>query len=242
MKLALAGDVLGSALKAVSGLIPEATLTIDKEGIRVLDMDPSNVSMVNLSIPCSSFVEYDLENKEKEEISLKLTDLTPILKRTKKEDVVALALMDDARLRLSFDGRNYEIPLIEIEDRKQQKEPELTPEYSVTIKTSVFKGLLDDASIVSDSIAFNKKEKAELKVLAEGELKKFDSLVNVESTPKSTEKEVLSKYSIEYLNKMVSKDFGSTATLAFATDYPIKISYKNDTFSVSYLLAPRIES
>jgi proliferating cell nuclear antigen len=243
MKLVLDGAVLTKAIKAVNGLVPEATLTIDKEGVRFLDMDPSNVAMVNLNIPASSFADLALsEGKDKEEISIKLSELLPILKRVGKDDIVSLTLKDDARLRVSFSERNYEIPLIDIEDRKEMKEPELSPEYSVTIKTNIFKELLDDASIVSESIALSKKKGEELKVLAEGELKKFDSLVNVESTPKEAEKDVSGKYSIEYLNKMVSKDFGTTMTMAFASDYPLKISFRNDNFTVSYILAPRINS
>jgi proliferating cell nuclear antigen len=242
MKLALAGDVLGKAVKAVSGLIPEATLTVDKEGLRVLDMDPSNVAMVHLRIPETNFVEFDLEGKEKEEISLQLTDITPILKRITKDDIVSLTLIENARLKLSFSGKNYEVPLIDIEGKEQKEEPELDPKYSVTVKTRILKSLIEDASIVSEDVSFEKEPKEEFKIRAAGELKKFDSPVQVESTPKETEEKVSSKYAIEYLNKMVNTSFATAVTLSFATDYPLAATFQNDNFSVKFILAPRVES
>jgi len=59
--------------------------------------------------------------------------------------------------------------------------------------------------------------------------------INFEGT-----KAVKSKFALEYLKKMCSPRLGSEVVWHFANDYPMKIVYVNDKFSLSIILAPRI--
>ena len=245
MKLALAGNILGYALSAAECLIPEATLKVTNEGLRILDMDPANVAMVNLNIPKDSFVQFELdEGKEEEIISVSLSNLRPILKRAGKDDIVSISLVGDARLKLSFDHRKFEVPLIDIEDNKEQKEPEIKPIYSVTTKTKDFMQILSDASIIGESLSFFKAKDAEqLTVKTEGDkLTKFESSVPTETVELDTKDKILSKFALEYLNKMVKSSYGTTVKIELGNDYPLRLNFHNDSFNVRYILAPRVES
>jgi len=246
MKLALAGNILGNALSAAECLIPEATLRATNEGLRILDMDPANVAMVNLNIPKDSFVNFELdEGKEEEIISVSLSNLRPILKRAGKDDIVSISLVGDSRMKLSFNNRKFEVPLIEIEDGKKQKEPELKPIYSVTTKTKDFMQILSDASIIGESLSFFKANDAEqLTVKTEGDkLTKFESSVPIETLDwDNTKDKILSKFALEYLNKMVKSSYGTTVKIELGNDYPLRLNFHNDSFNVRYILAPRVES
>ena len=245
MKLALAGNILGNALSAAECLIPEATLRATNEGLRILDMDPANVAMVNLNIPKDSFVNFELdEGKEEETISVSLSNLRPILKRAGKDDIVSISVIEGARLKLSFNNRKFEVPLIEIEEDKKQKEPEIKPTYTITTKTKELMTLLSDASIAGESISFLKEKDADqLMVKAAGDkLTKFESSVPTETVDLDTKEKILSKFALEYLDKMVKTAYGTTVKIELGNDYPLRLNFHNDSFNVRYILAPRVES
>ena len=245
MKLALAGNILGNALSAAECLIPEATLRATNEGLRILDMDPANVAMVNLNIPKESFVNFELdEGKEEETISVSLSNLRPILKRAGKDDIVSISVIEGARLKLSFNNRKFEVPLIEIEEDKKQKEPEIKPTYTITTKTKELMTLLSDASIAGESISFLKEKDADqLMVKAAGDkLTKFESSVPTETVDLDTKEKILSKFALEYLDKMVKTAYGTTVKIELGNDYPLRLNFHNDSFNVRYILAPRVES
>ena len=244
MKLVLDGGILSSALAAAECLIPEGTLQADNEGLRILDMDPANVAMVNLQIPKSAFVIWELaEGKESEIISVNFTKLKPILKRVGKDEPVELTtIKDNSRLQLKFNNRKFEVPLIDLEDGKQKKEPDLTPIYSVSVTTKHLIDLIEDAKIVSESIAFV-YDKDTLSVKSEGEQNKFESGVTVEEVKlNNAEKKFQAKFALEYLTKMVKSTLGKEVTLEMGEDYPLRLLFKNDNFNVRYILAPRIET
>jgi len=67
---------------------------------------------------------------------------------------------------------------------------------------------------------------------------------NTEITLDTEEKKgtALSKYSLEYLNKILKVCFTEHLLLESGTDYPLRISYTNHGQSIKYILAPRIEN
>jgi DNA polymerase III sliding clamp (beta) subunit (PCNA family) len=60
----------------------------------------------------------------------------------------------------------------------------------------------------------------------------------------SPEEKVQSKYSIEYLKKMIGgSKLSEQVTLEFNKDYPLKLTFKEvDKFLLSFILAPRVEN
>ena len=53
--------VLNGSIGVISDFITEATFSIKKEGIKMIAMDPANISMVILNILPSAFIEYRVE-------------------------------------------------------------------------------------------------------------------------------------------------------------------------------------
>ena len=64
--------ILNGAVNILADFITEATFSIQKEGIKLIAMDPANISMVVLTILPSAFVEYTVD--EPEELTARLPD------------------------------------------------------------------------------------------------------------------------------------------------------------------------
>ena len=65
-----------------------------------------------------------------------------------------------------------------------------------------------------------------------------------DSTKVSTTKEkIVSKYSIEYLKRMIScSKLAERVKISFSKDYPVKLDYvTEDRVSMAFILAPRVE-
>ena len=90
-------------------------------------------------------------------------------------------------------------------------------------------------------------EPKKFNVIAEGdlsqakiEIQEDDSMkIGVEGTAK-----IRSKYSIEYLKKMVgASKLSENVDIKFNKDYPLRLDYKEvDKLMLSFILAPRVEN
>ena len=57
------------------------------------------------------------------------------------------------------------------------------------------------------------------------------------------DKIVKTKYSIEYLEKMLGNKLSKNLKISLGKEYPMKIIYANDTgTTITYILAPRIDN
>ena len=137
------------------------------------------------------------------------------------------------------------LPLIDVEDR-EQKVPDLSFPLSIKTTSSILSDAVDDVDIFAESVSFS-AEPSKLSVQAEGDLSKAhieihkDDDTAIEHT--GSEK-ITSKYSIEYLKKMVvGSKIANDVTISFNKDYPLKLEFKEvDKVLLSFILAPRVEN
>lgn len=247
MKLVLAdATYLKDSVTVISDLVNEARFKITKEGVELIAMDPANVAMVIFKLLSSCFVEYDVpENKE---IALNLANLKQILKRANASDILSLELVENSKLKLQLKSdtvRTFSIPLIDVEER-EQRIPNLQFPISIALPSSSLTNVVDDVSIVAESVSFS-VDNDKFIVSAEGDLSKANIEISGsdETSIKSeTKANVKSKYSIEYLKKMVQAGkLADKVSVFFSQDYPLKLEYKViDKLLISFILAPRVES
>ena len=208
-------------------------------------MDPANVAMVIFKLLSSAFTEYDV--KEDLEIAINLSNLKQIMKRAGNNDILSLELVEN-RLKITLKGRStrrFSLPIIDVDD-KQQKVPELKFPLSVEAKCSDINDAIDDADIVSDSLAFV-LEGDKLVVEAEGDMNKVNiEIVEGEDTKITSETpdKVRAKYSIDYLKKMITASkLTDKVKIQFNTDYPLKMEFVSvDKVQMQFILAPRVEN
>jgi len=245
MKLSLAEPkYLKESISIISDLVNEATFNVTTDGIELVAMDPANVAMVIFKLLPSSFVEYQVDKPE--HISINLSNFKQILRRAKPNDSLTIEL-EENKLKITLKGtstRTFSLPIIDL-DEKEQKVPELSFSASINTVSTMLNEAIEDVDIVGESVSFI-VENGKLAIQAEGDLSKAH--INIEqgndTKIETKEENVRSKYSIEYLKKMISgSKLADKVTIQFSMDYPLRLDYVAlDKVSLSFILAPRVEN
>ena len=274
MRLTLAEpSYLKESISIISDLVNEARFKVTPDAIELVAMDPANVAMVVFKLLSSCFTEYDV--KKDTEITINLSNLKQVLRRSSPKDMLTLELEEDNRLKITLKSnttRTFNLPIIELEEKKQkiphfkipinkkrvfnlrkieleekeQKVPDL--KFPITIKTSssILNEAIADVDVVGESVAFIAEPK-KFTLQAEGELNQAKIDIKEDDTTKvstSSDEKIKSKYSIEYLKKMINgSKLSDEVTIQFNKDYPLKLEYKAvDKVMLSFILAPRVEN
>jgi proliferating cell nuclear antigen PCNA len=201
--------------------------------------------MVVFKLLSSAFTEYNIS--EDVEIAINLNSLRQILKRAKANDMVSLEL-ENNKLKIQLKSnttRTFNLPIIELED-KEQKVPELKFPVDIKLPCNVLNEAVEDAVIVAESLAFEAESK-KFHITAEGDLSDVKVEIGEDEGSKIAVEggsKVRSKYSIEYLKKMVNgSKLADNVSIMFNKDYPLKLEYKEvDKVMLSFILAPRVEN
>ena len=234
------------SISIISDLVTEARFSINKQGITLVAMDPANVAMVIFRLLPSMFTEFKLE--ENQDVALNLNNLKQILKRIGQNDLVSLEIEGGSKLKITIIGTTtsrFMVPIIAL-DEKEQKTPNLTFPLTVTMPVEMLSAAVEDASIVADSLLMFSDGK-KFVISAVGDLNNaeieipgdHDSVEIVAESPSP----VKSRYSIEYLKKMIGGSrVSDKVKLQFNKDYPLKLEYvATDKVQLSFILAPRVE-
>lgn len=249
MRLSLAEPkYLKDGISIISDLVNEGRFKIGPDGIEMIAMDPANVAMVIFKLFSSAFIEYDV--KEEINIAVNLSNMKQILRRAKPSDTLTLELDQQNKLKIHLRGntsRTFSLPLIDIEG-KEQKIPDLS--FPVTIETAseLLNEAVEDVDVVGESVSFI-ADKGTFTISSEGDLSNAKIVVKKGDETKitiNTDSTIKSKYSIEYLKKMVGgsklADNGGVS-IQFNNDYPLKLEYKTlNKVQLSFILAPRVEN
>ena len=217
-KLSMADPkILKEGINAVSELITEANLKIKLQGLELVSMDPANVSMVIFRVNSAAFAEYKVS--EEQTIGLNISNLKQLLRRLKADDILSMELKE-GMLQIAFVGsvaKTFKLPLVDLEE-KEQKIPDLKFPLSVALPSALLIDAVEDADIVAESVSFA-AEPQKFCMTAQGDLgnanieitKGENVRINIEGDSKIT-----SKYSVEYLKKMVSgAKLSDTAIILF---------------------------
>jgi proliferating cell nuclear antigen len=243
-KAVINAEVFKDAIEAVSTLVDEAKFRITNDGISARAVDPANVAMVAFDISAKAFESYQATEGE---IGVDLNRLDDILGMTSKEDKVELNLNEETRkLEIRSGSLAYTLSLLDPSSiRKEPKVPNLELPAKIALNGSELKRAVKAAEKVSDHMALGVKDKT-FYVEAEGDLDKVrldlpeSSLISIQSTGN-----VRSLFSLDYLNDL-AKSLGKAeqVSIDLGTDYPVKFTFNiaGGNGSVTYLLAPRIES
>ena len=246
MRLSLAEPkYLKDSISIISEMVNEARFKITKDAIELIAMDPANVSMVIFKLLSSAFVEYKLDNDV--ELSINLGNLKQILRRAKPSDIVTLEMVEN-RLKVELKGtskRTFLIPTIDVEE-KEQKIPDLKFPVTVNTRCEILNDSIEDADIVAESVSFI-ADANNIIIEAESDMTKASNEIKADDDTKivnDSKDKIKSKYSIEYLKKMMGgSKLSDNVTIQFNNDYPLKIEYKTvDKVLLSFILAPRVEN
>ncbi len=244
MKLTLAEPkFLKDSISIISELVTETQFKISPDAISIIAMDPANVAMVIFKLLSSSFVEYDV--KEDSQISINLSSFKQVLRRIKPNDQLTLET-EENKLKITLKGkstRTFYLPLIDTEE-KDQKVPDLNFETTITSTSSTISEAIEDVDIIGESVVFSAEE-GKFSISATGDLSKATVDIPAdEETKIITKGKNRSKYSIEYLKKMIQgAKLADNAVIKFSNDYPLKMEFiVLNKVQLSFILAPRVDN
>jgi len=244
MKLTLADTkFLKDSVSIIADLVTEVRFQVTKNGLELIAMDPANVAMVVYKLLSSCFVEYDAKNERT--LAINLNDLKQVLRRVKAADTITLE-NPEAKLKVTLKGkskREFLLPLIDVEE-KEQKVPSLDFKAIVKTDASVLNDAIEDVDIIGESVAFIADSKA-FRISSSSDLSQAEvEILADESTSIEAKDATKSKYSIEYLKKMIQgAKLADHVTLSFSKDYPLQLDYTvKDKMQLLFILAPRVDN
>jgi len=245
MKLTLAEPkFLKESISIISDLVTETKFRITQEFIEIIAMDPANVAMVIFKMPRNTFKEYEV--KEDTTIAINLNNLKQVLRRTKPSDKLTLEKTEN-KLKITMKEkttRTFYLPLIDLEER-QQRVPQLTTKAQIELLSTTLNEAIEDMDIVGESVIFQTIDKDSFVVSATGDLNRAEVVIKPDEQVKiESDGNQKSKYSIEYLKKMMQgSKLATKATIKFSNDYPLILEYvEKDKLSLQFILAPRVDN
>lgn len=245
MKLVLekASDFQKS-IAAISVLIDEAEFIVDPSALLLKATDPSQISMVDFSLPKDAFKEYNIEEKMK--LGLDLNYLNQIVARAKADDTLCLELSKDkSRLIVQLKGgsmRTFQVPLIDISS-SELPNPKINFDAVVKLRAALLQDALKDASLIGSHVSLG-VDSDKFFVKAGSSKGNLDNETGKEGLIElNASKPASSMFPLDYLQNMLKvPSSDAEVTLKIKTDAPIEVSYEIGKASLRYFLAPRIES
>ncbi|HEX54638.1 MAG: proliferating cell nuclear antigen (pcna) [Candidatus Altiarchaeales archaeon] len=229
-----------NSIEAIAALIDEGTLQIQKDGLKLRAMDPSQISLVDLKLPSSAFDKYNVEKPI--DVGIDFSELSKITKRLKADDKIELSLKD--RFIMVFRGettRKFELSVIE-STSTPPKEPTIEFTAEVKIGANILKESLKDAELVSNHVTLVINDGFSIR--SEGDTGSVNVNFNDDSIMGISVKEMArATFSLDQLNNLLrAADPGGIVLIKLRTDAPLMLEYAIGDGRVIYYLAPRIES
>jgi len=237
--------LLRDSVDTISQLIDDGLFKLKKDGIELMASDRAMVSFVDFKLKASSFDEYECDKDRS--IGLNLLNLLTVLKRVNSNDKLTLELNEkENKLEVALEGdsrRRFAIPLIEISREEMPQIDKLEFSAAAELRADIFEQGINDADIVADSVVIEITPE-NLRMSAEGNSSKAE--LNLEKGNEAlfdlnTTEKVNSRYSLEYLKKMIKGSKLSEKTrIMLGKDFPLRIEFKGENANLSMILAPRV--
>jgi proliferating cell nuclear antigen len=231
-------SLLSKPIDLISEIVTEVKIKINDFGMSITALDPANVAMVGFRIPKTAFSQFETGP---ETLGVNLDSLKKILRRCnngssliieKIENILNFSIQDKIK-------RNFTLSLIDIESQDKEL-PNLDFSGKIEINSSDFVDSIEDCAIVSDACSF---------IIKDGKFMIESKGLNSSRAEFSSDETKIdgenckSRYSLEYLQKF-SKGckFSEKTMLSFADDHPLRMDIKTEHMSLSFILAPRVET
>lgn len=244
-KAIVRAERLQSTLNSVGVLVDECKIHLDEDGIEIRAVDPANVGMVDLSLSTSAFESYEADGGI---IGVNLVRLQDIAGMADSGQLVELELDEETRkLHISIDGLEYTLALIDPESIREEPDlPDLDLSSTIVIEGRDIDRAVTAADMVSDHIELGVDEAEEVfYVKAQGDTDDVHLELDAEDLIDLVAGEASSLFSLDYLqdmNKAIPKD--TEVTMELGEEFPVKLHFDiaEAEGSVTYMLAPRIQS
>jgi proliferating cell nuclear antigen len=244
-KAIVSAETLGDALDSVSVLVDECKVHLDEGGITITAVDPANVGMVDMQLDASAFESYEADG---DLVGLNLSRLQDIAGMADRGQLVQLELEEETRkLHIQIDGLEYTLALIDPDSIREEPDiPDLDLPAEIVLEGANIDRAVTAADMVSDHIALGVDEDDELfYVDAEGDTDDVHFELGETDLIALTAGPAHSLFSLDYLKDMNKAIPGDTeVTVELGEEFPVKLhfGFAEGQGTVTYMLAPRIQS
>jgi len=212
-------------LDAATRLADEGTISFEEDGMRIREMDASQIAMVDAFIPKACFTLYPASQGK---LGVNLQTLKKFL--AKASGQVELKVVEN-RLHINFSKKEFVLSLLDLSN-STRKVPKIEG-FEFSIGPSVLFGAIKDCWLVSAHISFENKENI-LHVIGTGDAGEADIKTEIAMPSPLTV-----MFPVDFLGKMNLS--GDTMKVMLKKNSPLRLTYDLDKVLVMYWLAPRIE-
>lgn len=229
-------------LKTVSGLVDEAAIQVDTNGVHLKALDPSRIAMFLVDLPPEAFQEFNVV--EGISIGLAVSNLVKIFRYLKKGDRLTIAANEEfveVVVEGMAGGRRYRFRNIGV---LAEEVPEISPEYDVeaTILSSPFRTAVKELTDIASTIG----------ITANNEMITFFDYDTRKSSVKLTtasgnvisltvKKNVVVAYAAEYLSKIVDiLSLSNIVDVRYGSEAPLSIAIEFSGGKAVYYLASKM--
>ena len=231
--------IFSEIIGIISELVLEVRIKVNKDELSIAAIDPANVAMMMFKLPSSAFSEFQVDNDEV--LGVSLESLKAVLRRVRTGSVLVMT-REDNMFKITIQDkikREFDLALIDVES-EEKPIPSLDFTSKIEMTSLDFSEAIEDCSVVADSCSFV-SEPSSFVIQAKGSLNSFKSQFSDEVNIKA--EEATSKYSLEYLQKMVkATKLTEKVVINFSNDYPLKLEFNTPMIELFFILAPRVET
>lgn len=248
-KAVIRASSLKAVLKVISTVDDEANLKISPDGISVLVADPANVSMIDIDLMRSAFLEFDATADL--EIGIDVSAFSRILSVADDPEQVSLELSADEKSVIIEFGYVYELELLkDVRKLSISSIPALSLPVAVDILGHKFAELVKAAEVVNDHAHIGVDVGGVFFMDAKGDeqiksvtLRSGHQMQETLSGSFAPSKKVVSIYSIDYLQGLAEAiPSAYSVMLRIGTDLPLLAEFMCcDGGRVKYMIAGRID-
>ena len=234
--------------KSAACMNNEGTFTITDEGLMYRDMDPSHVSMADISIPNSCFEKWSCIEEQK--FALNLDEFIKLVNSLDAKGSVSLVI-EKEKILVSQNGFTANIKTIEtsVSDVPLPKigyNSSLIINADQNINALDFKKTLNKISTVSDYVTINANDDRVI-LSGKGDNGNSEITFSKDDFEIKSREESKTTYNFEYLMPILKTlNKNSKVELEFSSMKPMRMRIqinKNIPFSrVDFYLAPRVEN
>ena len=240
MKLKLDNPkIFSEIIGIISEMVLEVRIKVDNEGLSISAIDPANVAMILFKLPADAFSELEVEKEEI--LGVSLDNLKAVLRRVKAGSVLVME-KEENMLKIIIQDKirkEFSLALIDVEG-DEKPIPNLNFVSKIEMTSVDFSEAIEDCNVVADSCSFISAPD-NFVIQGKGNLNSFKSEFSDEVNIQA--EEASSKYSLEYLQKMIKgTKLTDKVVLNFGNDYPLKLEFNTPKVSLSFILAPRVET
>lgn len=219
---------LGEIFKRFDGVTTEAIFDFGEEGLSIIARSPTNIAMLKLTVPKTSFKDYEAIGK------IGVQDIQVLKNITTRFGADTELKVEGNLLTIKEKGKKVECELVNIEFIDEIKAiPALELDETFTIKSDDIKNFIGDVN-VNKEITYT--------------ITTVEKMVRLENTgkfkfrqdiPADCKGGVSVKFSEDFA--ILTNNLSGDLSLSLKSDYPMQIVEKNDVMKTIYIIAPRVE-